>query len=92
MNPINLEKYNEYELDYITDKFNSTRVTYDDTDMPLMDVAKLEDCKVDIEGNVYYPYQFLVESDTNTSKPTDYELLCTKAQILSQWIKEEHVA
>lgn len=92
MKNLNLENYNEYESDYITDRFNETKVTYDDTEVSLQDVAKVEDCKTDIEGNVYYPYQFLVESDTNTSKPTDYELLCTKAQILSQWIKEEVIA
>ena len=60
MQTINLEKYNEFELDYITEKFDTIRVTYDDTDIPLIDVAKVEDCKMDIEGNVYYPYQFIV--------------------------------
>lgn len=92
MYTINLEKCNEFELDYITEKFDTIRVTYDDTDMLLMDVAKVEDCKMDIEGNVYYPYQFIVEAETNTSKPVDYELLCTKAEMLSKWIKEENIA
>ena len=41
MQTINLEKYNEFELDYITEKFDTIRVTYDDTDIPLIDVAKV---------------------------------------------------
>lgn len=93
MNKINFENYNEFERDYIIEKFDSTRVTYDDTNMALMDVAKAEECKVDAQGNVYYPCMWNIgkRGDDNFGV-VDYELLCTKQEMLSMWIKEQHLA
>lgn len=92
MKKINLENYNEFETDYITDKFNEVNEIEEST---------YDNLKVNGD-NIYYPTSFVEEkgeeqNDSNgyngigdTIKFTDYELLTTKEEMLSAWTKEEH--